>query len=508
MRVFVTGATGFVGRAVVLRLLRDGHSVVTWTRNTTQARAVLGADVDCVALQNDDSEMRAALANADAVVNLAGTPVLPKRWTPQRKRVLTHSRVQLTDRLVNNFGHRRPPQVFISASAIGYYGDAKDAVLTEQSAAGSDFLARLCVDWEAQASLAQPLGSRVVLLRLGLVIGPEGGFLQPLLRQFVMGFGGRLGSGKQWMSFIHRDDLAELVATALVDERYQGPVNAVMPQSVTNTEFTQILGQLLHRPVLASTPASAIKLALGEASNAVLGSQRVLPTVLGQNGFSYAFESLTPALRDVLDQGDSVFFDPAKGLPDAEYIRRRRPTFRLTQRTVLFRPRHEVFQFFSKASNLGAMTPSFLSFAMTSPPPPFMQAGTVIDHRIKVAGIGMRWRTHVERWNPESGFVDVQHKGPYRAWWHEHRFVAEGEHTIMQDTVYYALPLGVLGRMAHRWVVMPMLRRIFGYRAAAVRLRFGSPTSGPREVRWYKDHHATSQSPSADSDPPHNLPTH
>ncbi len=277
MRIAVTGASGFIGRRLVEEFRAEGHEVTP------------------IRLRRDPS-----VPVSDAVVHLAGEP-LAQRWTAQAKREIRSSRVNGTRRLIENISQlSERPAVFVCASAVGIYGSRGDEVLTESSATGSGFLAEVAKDWEAAADLAGPLGIRAVKLRFGLVLGRDGGALTRMLPVFKLGAGGRLGSGRQWMSWIHLADLAGLVQFAIREAGFRGAVNAVAPNPVTNAEFTCELARALHRPAFLAVPRFALKLKYGEMSSVLFDSQRVVPQAALAAGFRFRFPELGPALRDVL----------------------------------------------------------------------------------------------------------------------------------------------------------------------------------------------------------------
>jgi len=278
MNITITGATGFIGRRLISELSAESHQ--------------LGA----VGRQDPPAE---SLAKADAVVHLAGEPVA-QRWTAEAKAKIRESRVQGTRRLVEALGKlSRRPATLICGSAIGIYGSRGDEILTESSRLGSDFLADVCRDWENEAFKAEALGVRVVKIRTGIVLGPGGGALQKMLPPFRAFVGGRLGSGRQWMSWIHIDDLTGIIRHAL-DNPVSGAVNGTAPHPVTNSAFTSELADALHRPALFATPAIALKILLGDMAGTLLGSQRVLPEAAQAADYRFQFPELGPALRDVL----------------------------------------------------------------------------------------------------------------------------------------------------------------------------------------------------------------
>lgn len=300
MRVVVSGATGFLGRALVARLARDGHEVVALVRSPRAAADKLGGGVGIVAM-HDEAAVLSSMADTDAVVNLAGESVAGARWSNKRKQELRDSRIAVTRMLVEA-ARRVGSKVFVSASAVGYYGDTGDEARDESAPPGDDFLARLCVDWEAEASQAQAFGARVVLARFGVIMGRGGGALSTILRLFKSGVGGKLGDGRQWFSWVHMHDVCEIVAAALTDERYSGGINVTAPNPVTNLELTKTVGAVLGRPTMITTPKIALKLALGEAASAVLASQRVLPGKLRSLGYEFAFPELEGALREITEE--------------------------------------------------------------------------------------------------------------------------------------------------------------------------------------------------------------
>lgn len=488
MNVFLTGATGFIGRALTLRLIGDGHRVTAWTRAAGRARARLGADVDILEITEDDAALRQALEQADAVINLAGEPIVGGRWTEARKYAIIDSRVGATRRLVEAMAAcDARPRVLLSASAVGYYGDRGDDMLIETDVGGDGFIAEVCKHWEQAALRAADLGARVALMRIGVVLGRGGGMLDRILPFFRLGLGGRIGSGRQFMPWVHLDDVIEVFTRALVDERMAGPINVSAPRPVDNREFTSTLATALGRPALLAVPAWAVRLSLGQAASLFLGSFRAVPARLMALEHEFTFPALESALLDVL--AADCEFEPAVDIPDSPYLRARRPRYVLHQELDIDAPIEQVFEFFSQAENLGAITPPSLSFDIETPPPVRMQEGTIIDYRMRVGPAPMRWRTEIERWRPGESFVDLQVKGPYRTWWHEHRFIGQGERTRMEDRVYYSPPFGVLGRVVDTLAVRPMLRRIFGYRAQAIRHRFAGEGANPPPARKTRRNH-------------------
>lgn len=294
MRVVVTGGTGFLGRALLPVLQRNGHEVAVVSRDPSLA--TLPPGVRAVAWNG----LPGVVDGAGAVVNLAGETIA-QRWTGAAKSRIVGSRAEAAARVGEALrAARAKPAVLLNASAVGFYGDRGDEELDEASPAGRGFLAETTVAWEEAARRAAPEGVRLVLARTGIVLGEEGGALAKMLLPFRLGVGGPLGSGRQWMPWIHRDDLVSLLVAALGDARYEGPVNAVAPAPVTMREFAATLGKVLRRPAFAPAPAFAIRAAMGEMASLVLEGQKAVPAKAARLGFRFRFERLEPALADLL----------------------------------------------------------------------------------------------------------------------------------------------------------------------------------------------------------------
>jgi uncharacterized protein (TIGR01777 family) len=296
MRFAVTGASGLVGRALVGFLSRDGHEIVRLVRRPPRARDEARWEPSAGTIDV------AALDGVEAVVHLAGENIAEGRWTASRKAALRESRVGPTRLLAETLaGARRPPRVLVSSSAVGYYGDRGPALLDEACPPADDFLGRLAWEWEQATDSAARAGIRVVRLRTGIVLSPDGGALAKMLVPFRAGIGGVLGSGRQFMSWITIDDLVHVIRFTATSAALEGPVNAVAPGAVTNREFTRTLGRVLGRPTIAPAPAFALRLVFGEmADAALLGSTRVTPARLLAAGYRFRFPELEGALRHLL----------------------------------------------------------------------------------------------------------------------------------------------------------------------------------------------------------------
>jgi len=296
MRIFITGGTGLIGRALCRALRAEGHTLTVLSRHPETVAAKCGAGVEAMRTLAEWTPQRAF----DAVINLAGEPIVDAWWSARRKQMLWDSRVTLTGELVRRISAAElKPAVLLSGSAVGYYGDRGDTVLDENAGAGAGFSAELCKAWEGAARAAEP-AVRVCLLRTSPVLSRDGGLLGKMLLPFKLGLGARLGNGRQWMSWIHIDDYVAQVLRLLQDAQAHGPFNMAAPQPVTNAEFTRTLAHVLHRPAFFVAPGFMLKMTMGERSALLLEGQRVLPVRLEAAGARFAFADLESALRALL----------------------------------------------------------------------------------------------------------------------------------------------------------------------------------------------------------------
>ncbi|MFG6139404.1 TIGR01777 family oxidoreductase [Halomonas sp. B23F22_10] len=300
MRILITGGSGFVGQALCRRLITDGHRVQVVSRDPAQARLRLpeGVDVRRSALDFVDTP-------PEALVNLAGEPIAGKRWSEAQKERLLDSRLDATRELVQlceqlKASHGHAPSVLVSASAMGYYGDQGATVVTEATPPHDEFAHRLCQRWEEAAEGVTAFGTRLAILRLGLVLDAGGGMLQRLLPPFKLGLGGRLGDGTQFMPWVHRQDLVSAILLLLERDDLQGAFNGSAPHPVTNAVFTRLLARHLHRPALLPVPAKALEIGLGEMSRLLLTGADMRPARLEEAGFVFRFPTLEEALTDIL----------------------------------------------------------------------------------------------------------------------------------------------------------------------------------------------------------------
>ncbi len=454
MIAVVTGGTGFIGRPLVRRLLSEGWQVRVLTRDPGRAGLWLPVRAEAHAWNGEQPPDPGVLRGAQAVFHLAGEGIAEGRWTPARKRAIRDSRVLGTRALVQTLRSlvaSERPKVFVGASAIGFYGERGEEQLDETSAAGQGFLSEVCQAWEAETRDLERMQVRPALVRIGVVLGKNGGALAKMVAPFRLGLGGRLGSGRQWMSWIHLADVIELFLAAAAHDGFRGVVNGVAPSPARNADFTRELARTLRRPALLPAPGFALRAALGEMAALLLGSQRIGSCASARLGLEYRFPELTLALDDLLAElGHDL--ECEQWLP---------------------RGLEEVFPFFSDPHNLERITPDFLNFRVLGASTDKLQEGTQINYQLRIRGVPVRWQSVIESWEPCRRFVDRQTKGPYKRWHHTHEFEPHAGGTIVRDRVRYEVPMGAVGSLvADRWVARDVAR-IFAFRRERLRGIFG-----------------------------------
>lgn len=301
-RIVITGATGLIGKKLVNALIERNDEVVIFSRDIKKTRLIFPSIKEVIEWDYQKPDLwKSNLENSDAVVHLAGSNLFAKRWNNEFKKSIIESRQVSTKNLVDAIKLcNKKPEVFISASGIGYYGDCGDKILIEDSPIGNDFLAEVCKIWESESAKVEPANVRSVQIRTGLVLSPEDGALKQMLPAYKMFFGGPLGNGKQWSSWLHIDDIVGIYLNAIDNKKLSGPVNAASPNPVTMKEFAKILGKVLNRPSIFPVPKFVLKLVVGEAAEVVTASQRVIPDKLIKSGYEFKFTNLEVALRDLL----------------------------------------------------------------------------------------------------------------------------------------------------------------------------------------------------------------
>tara|TARA_Y100001968_G_scaffold45599_1_gene35622 strand:+ start:3153 stop:4091 length:939 start_codon:yes stop_codon:yes gene_type:complete len=305
MHLLLLGCTGFIGSELVPQLLRSGHHLTIVSRKLPKKFSNNVDSERIIYLQSDpgnpkswsEAKLQNALSQANGVINLAGEPIAEKRWTKKKCEEIKNSRIQTTRGLIETMSNMKiNPQVLINASAIGYYGSSQNDLFTEENDSGQDFLAKLCKEWEEIAS-EKPAKTRLVLLRIGIVLGTNGGALGKMLPVFRAGFGGPIGNGQQWMSWIHRTDLCQMIDQALLDEKWEGIINAVSPNPSSMSDFSCTLGKVLGRPSLLPVPEFLLKLLMGDGAKVVLEGQKVSSNRLKKLKFNFRYAELFEALK-------------------------------------------------------------------------------------------------------------------------------------------------------------------------------------------------------------------
>ncbi len=460
MRILMTGASGLVGKQLGIALVKAGHELTILSRGSAaQAKGQLPFPCQAYTWQDVQTPPPSdAIVGIDAVIHLAGEPIAGKRWTTKQKQQIASSRIDSTTSLVQAFAAlptEQQPKTWVQASAIGFYGSRRgDAWQDEAAAADAGFLGQVCERWEAPLR-SQLAHTRKVWLRIGVVLSARGGFLGKILPIFRSGLGGRVGSGQQWLSWIHLNDLVKLNVAALADHRFSGVYNAVAPTPVTNSEFTARLAKILQRPALAPAPSLALKTMLGEMAELAVGGQRVSSQRLKDLGFKFDFPDISVALDDLCD------FHQRFGV--SEFFVQQWVPYRL----------EKLFPFFSDEKNLEILTPPWLGFKVLRKSTAQVTQGTLIDYKLKIHGAPVRWRTRIEEWTPPHRFVDTQLKGPYQLWHHTHTFEPLGNGTLLTDRVFYKLPLWPLGIVAQAFVNKDV-QQIFAYRRTTIAKKFAS----------------------------------
>jgi uncharacterized protein (TIGR01777 family) len=457
MKILITGATGLIGKSLCRALLEKNYDVKALVRNVAHAKSTLPYPMEFEAWDGTRKGL-SSFKGIDAVIHLAGEPVAGKRWTEDRKKAILSSRIDtaqaLIDAIKDDLSER--PKTFICGSAIGFYGDRGEEVLTEESEVGKGFLAEVVQKWEDVTKPLDQMGIRRVNLRTGAVLGRNGGMLSALVPLFQTGLGGPVGTGHQWVSWIHLQDMVNGIIFLLENEKAHGPFNMVAPHPVSNVRFSRTLAMVVNRPAVLTAPSIALKGALGEMSEIVLASQRVSSEKLENLGFQFQYSDVEDALYDLLDVEQKA---GQKELFVEQWVPKKVD---------------EIFPFFSEAKNLGVLTPEFLNFKILSQSTGEMEKGTLVDYQIKIHGIPVHWQTLIQEWEPGSMFVDTQLKGPYKSWHHTHRFIPMKGGTLLSDRVLYRLPLGLLGGLAAGPMVKNDVKKIFDYRQKVINERFGA----------------------------------
>ena len=309
MKLLLTGCTGFIGRELIPLLIKEGHSLTVLSRQSKERLKAIANDqsINVIQMNPADSsswskeEIQNSLKSCEGVINLAGEPIAEKRWTENQCKEIKNSRIETTKNLIENLRNQKnPPKVLINASAIGFYGSHPQTKFTEESISGDDFLASLCNEWESIAK-NKPRSTRLVIIRIGIVLAKDGGALGKMLPIFRAGLGGPIGDGKQWMSWIHRTDFCNLISESIKNSAWSGVINGVAPNPVRMNEFSSSLGQVLGRPSLLAVPGPILKLILGDGARVVLEGQNVSNQRLNKLKFKFSFPTINDAFQAILN---------------------------------------------------------------------------------------------------------------------------------------------------------------------------------------------------------------
>lgn len=449
MNILLTGGTGLIGKQLGIELVKKGHRVIGVTRSKTEALSNAPYPAEWIEANLSTSVPDLSSYKIDGVIHLAGENVGEKNWSTAQKEKIKHSRTNGTKHLVQALKAQDSLRFFIGASAIGFYGSTQvDFSATENTKRGSDFLSEVTDEWE-KASLELPDHVRRVLYRIGVVLTPEGGALPKMLFPAQVFASSHLGSGYQWVSWIHMKDVLNAFIFAAEMPSLEGIYNLVSPNSSQQKDLARHIRLRLQALSGPPVPAFMLKTLLGEQASLALNSLRVSSEKLLAAGFAFKFPQLSRALKDLLK-------DWRGGIA----VKTFRQYFPL--------PREKVFEFFSECRNLEKITPKMLNFHMNTMSTDRLTAGTLIDYNLKVRGLPIHWITKITEWNPPDHFTDIQLKGPYSFWEHTHFFEDLGEGTLMTDRVKYKVPVGLIGRMATQAWIDADIENIFKYRRKTV----------------------------------------
>lgn len=446
MNILITGGTGLIGKQLGLKLTQKGHTLIGITRNQKQAR--LNAPYPTTWIECDLNKTSPDLSTykIDGVIHLAGENVGERNWSKEQKEKILNSRTLGTKNLIHAT-QNQPLQFFIGASAIGIYNwSTNDDAAHEDQSPAEHFLAQVTKAWEQESLKCK---ARTVLFRIGVVLSTEGGALPKMLFPAQIFASSALGSGRQWLSWVHLDDVVSSFIFAIENSHIKGIYNLVAPKPCRQKEIAHGIAREINGFSGPPIPGFMLKLILGEQSALALNSLKVSSDKLLGTGFRFQFNDIDSALKNIL-----------KDWKNGVAVKTFQQYFPL--------PRERVFAFFSDAQNLEKITPSSLHFKILKISTPQVQPGTLIDYKLKVHQLPIHWRTEIATWEPNQQFTDTQLKGPYTLWHHTHSFEDLGQGTLMTDIVRYKLPLGLLGRLfAQAWVNSDV-ENIFSYRRDVV----------------------------------------
>lgn len=440
--VLIVGATGFVGNELGHFLAKEGYKIKALVRKSP---ASVPLAYPCTKyLWTDTNQIPdPAMTGVDVVVNLAGEPIAGGRWSSRKKKAILSSRVKTTEAVARAANKHAIPTV-IQASAIGYYGDCGSKATTEDAEAGAGFLARTVLEWEYAAKEIDK-ATRLVIMRLGLVMGTTGGALKEMITPYSMGVGAPLGSGDQYVSWVHIEDLCRFVQFAIEEDHFAGPYNLTAPIPVPQKSLHDELARYFGGWSSIHVPSFGLKVGLGEMSQLLLDSQNIIPKNPLKDGFVFKYKSIEECLRDLI----------GSRLPDCDIMH---------VRQWLPIPREQIWEFFSSEQNLETITPPWLGFTIKDKSTDSIQEGTVLTYSLSLHGIPVRWKSKISMYEPMDRFKDEQLSGPYRIWDHIHTFTDLAGGTVIDDFIKYKLPLGLPGKLLGTAKVKGDVTKIFQYR--------------------------------------------
>lgn len=438
MKVLISGGTGFLGAQLTIELLKNNHEVIWVSRNTKEP--LLPVKVI------NWEQLKTFNESVDVIINLSGESLANKKWSAKQKKIILGSRL-LTAQSLIEYQERQQVETIISSSAIGIYGNSEESK-NEGSGIGEGFLADVCKKWEDVVKKCS--AKRKVFLRTGIVLDRMHGALAKIENIYQMGFGGHVGSGKQWMSWIHVEDWVSAVVFILESNKIEGPVNLVAPVPQTNYDFSKKLLKVFKQPLDIWAPGMVLKIILGDMSELILAGQNVIPQKLEYNGFKFKY----PTIEDAFDN----LYPPELGVHNIVKYYQWVPT-----------SKEGAFDFFKDEKNLERITPELLNFKVLTKSTDEIQEGTLIDYQLKIRGVPAKWRTLISKWNPPHQFMDSQLKGPYRRWEHTHSFVELKGGTLLLDQIVYNVPLKKIGNLFAGFIVKKDVETIFSYRKKIIK---------------------------------------
>lgn len=447
MNILVTGATGLIGKKVGQLLVKNGHTIVAVTRDIERAKRETPFPATWIQcdLQKEKIPLNSG-TKIDGVIHLAGESVGDGKWTKEQKAKILESRTVGTRNLLASFDNSAL-KFLVSASAMGFYGESHSP-LSEDAPPGQGFLSEVTQAWEKEVS-SVGAETRVCLFRISVVLSTEGGALPKMLFPAQIFASSALGSGTQWLSWIHIDDVARAFVFAVENESMRGPYNLAAPSPVQQKEMAREIAAQIGSFNGPPVPTFALRLMLGEQASLALISLNVSSKKLQQASFAFLYPDLSSALKNLLAHWKN-----------GVAVKKFEQYFDM--------PRERVFEFFAKAENLEKITPQFLNFHILKTSTEKIQEGTLIDYSLKIRGIPLTWKTRIESWQPPNEFVDVQLKGPYSVWHHTHKFEDLGSGTLMTDIIRYKLPLGLPGRLVAQAYIDNDVDSIFRHRREVV----------------------------------------